>query len=83
MQILYFAWVREIIGLESETVQPPESLATIADLLDWLEARSPAHAQALSDRANIRTALDMRFAPPETPLEGAREIAIFPPVTGG
>jgi molybdopterin synthase sulfur carrier subunit len=83
MKILYFAWVREIIGKDSESLEPPRMVETVSDLLDWLEARSPAHAEALSDRPNIRTALDQHFAQPETPIAGAKEIAIFPPVTGG
>jgi molybdopterin synthase sulfur carrier subunit len=83
LNIVYFAWVREKIGKESETLTPPQEVETIADLLDWLQARSPNHAAALSDRANIRTAIDQNFASPQTPLAGAKEIAIFPPVTGG
>lgn len=83
MQILYFAWIREKIGKESETLAPPRMVETVSDLLDWLEARSPAHAEALSDRQYIRTALDQHFAQPETHIAGATEIAIFPPVTGG
>lgn len=81
--ILYFAWVREKIGIDSESLTPPASIETIADLLDWLSTRSPAHADALQDRTQIRTALDQNFAPPETPLGTAQEVAIFPPVTGG
>lgn len=83
MDILYFAWVREKIGRESESLTPPPYVETVSDLLDWLQARSPAHAAALSDRANIRTALDQHFANPDAPIAGAKEIAIFPPVTGG
>jgi molybdopterin synthase sulfur carrier subunit len=52
-------------------------------LLDWLAARSPGHAAALADRGAIRVAIDQEFAGPDTPIAGAREIAIFPPVTGG
>lgn len=83
MKILYFAWIREKIGHEAETLTPPRMVETVADLLDWLEARSPAHAEALSDRTHIRTALDMHFAAHDAPLGAAQEIAIFPPVTGG
>lgn len=83
MDILYFAWVREKIGLDGETLEPPAGVATVAALIDWLAARSPAHADALADRTRLRAAVDQRFAAPETTIAGAREVAIFPPVTGG
>jgi molybdopterin synthase sulfur carrier subunit len=81
--LLYFAWVRERVGTDTETLTPPASVTDVAALLDWLAARSPGHAAALADRSRIRVAVDQQFAGPETPLAGAREIAIFPPVTGG
>jgi molybdopterin synthase sulfur carrier subunit len=83
VEILYFAWVREQVGQDAEQLELPAHLATVTDLLDWLASRSPGHAAALADRSRIRTALDQQFASPETALAGAREIAIFPPVTGG
>ena len=81
--MLYFAWVREKIGLDQETLTPPASVETVADLLDWLAARSPNHAAALEDRSAIRVALDQDFAGADTPLGSPQEVAIFPPVTGG
>lgn len=83
MILLYFAWVREQIGTDSETVTPPAEIATVAALLDWLATRSPAHAGALADRSRIRVALDDEFASPDSPVSGVQEVAIFPPVTGG
>ncbi len=83
VDLLYFAWVREMIGVESERLAQPAAVTTVAALLDWLATRSPGHAAALADRTRIRVAVDQRFATPDTPLAGAREIAIFPPVTGG
>lgn len=83
MQLLYFARVREQIGLGAEAITLPAEVATVAQLLDWLAARSPGHAAALADRGSIRVAVDQDFAQPDTPLAGAAEIAIFPPVTGG
>lgn len=83
MDFLYFAWVRERIGFGAETLAPPAAAVTIADLLDWLAAQSPGHAAALADRAAIRVAIDETFVSPDAPIAGAREIAIFPPVTGG
>jgi molybdopterin synthase sulfur carrier subunit len=83
MQLLYFARVREQIGLGAEDVTLPADVATVGQLLDWLAARSPGHAAALADRSAIRVAVDQDFAQPDTPITGAAEIAIFPPVTGG
>jgi molybdopterin synthase sulfur carrier subunit len=83
MTILYFAWVREKIGTDGETLDPPADVTTVAALLDWLATRSPGHAAALAERSRIRVALDDDFASPDSPVAGARELAIFPPVTGG
>lgn len=83
VQLLYFAWVREMVGTDSETITLPADITTVAALLDWLAARSPGHAAALADRSRIRIAVDQAFATSATPLNNPREIAIFPPVTGG
>jgi sulfur-carrier protein len=83
MEILYFAWVRERIGLAAETLEPPAEVSTVTGLLDWLATRSPGHAVALADRSAIRIALDQDFVGFDAPIAGAGEIAIFPPVTGG
>ncbi len=83
VELLYFAWVREAIGADTETLTLPTDVTNIASLLDWLATRSAGHATALADRTRIRVAVDQNFATGETPLAGAREIAIFPPVTGG
>lgn len=81
MRLLYFAWVREAVGRDAETLDPP--VATVAELLDWLATRSEGHAAALADRGRIRVAVDQRMAGPGTSIAGAAEVAIFPPVTGG
>ena len=83
IEMLYFAWVRERIGVAGETLAPPAQVATVGALLDWLAARSPGHAAALADRGAIRVAIDEDFVGLDAGLNGAREIAIFPPVTGG
>ena len=83
IDLLYFAWVRERIGRDGETLPCPAGVATVADLLDWLVARSPAHAAALADRSAIRVAVDQAFAGLDTPVSDGCEVAIFPPVTGG
>lgn len=82
-RLLYFAWVRERVGVAEETLDLPPELITVADLLDWLAARSPGHATALADRSVVRVGLDQDFAGVDAPIAGVREIAIFPPVTGG
>lgn len=83
IDLLYFAWVRESLGKDGETVDPPPQVATVADMLDWLAASSEVHARAFADRGRLRAAIDQRFAPLHTAIAGAREVAIFPPVTGG
>jgi len=83
MQILYFAWVREQIGMDGEDVTPPAGIDSVAQLIDWLTGRSAGHAAALADPARLRIAVDQRFATPHDLIADAREIAIFPPVTGG
>ncbi len=83
VDILYFAWVREAMGRATERVSPPASVASIADLVDWLAARDPAAAAALADRGRLRAAVDQMFVGLDAPIAGAREIALFPPVTGG
>ena len=83
LTMLYFAWVRESVGAGEEIVEPPEEVATGAALLDWLAADSALHAAAFADRARLRAAIDQSFVPLDAPIAGAREIAIFPPVTGG
>lgn len=83
IDMLYFAWVRELVGTGGEQVDPPASVVTVADLIDWLGAASDPHARAFADRGRLRAAIDQRFVALDTPIAGAREIAIFPPVTGG
>lgn len=83
MQLLYFAWVRERIGTGEETVEPPEAVRTVADLADWLRGRSAGHAEALADITRLRAAIDQRFVPLDSELGAAKEVAFFPPVTGG
>ena len=83
LTIVYFAWVREAIGRDEEQVERAQAGATVADLVAMLAARGGGYAQALGDPARLRAAIDQRFAPLDTPIGEAREIALFPPVTGG
>lgn len=83
MRMVYFAWVRERIGTAEEEVSPPSSVTTIADLVDWLAGQSEPHAAAFAERDRLRAARDQDFVSLDTPIADAKEIAIFPPVTGG
>lgn len=83
MKILYFAWVRERIGQGSESIDPPESVATARDLVTWLKTREPRYEAAFADLSAIRVAVDQRQADLDAPIAGAAEVAFFPPVTGG
>ena len=83
VQLLYFAWVRERIGRPGETLEVPSSVSTVADLVRWLAARGPEYAEAFAKPQLVRAALDQTHVKPDTPLGQAREIAFFPPVTGG
>ncbi|PCG10927.1 MULTISPECIES: molybdopterin converting factor subunit 1 [Sphingomonas] len=83
MRILYFAWVRERVGVAEEEVTPPADVADVAALIDWLATRSDGHRAAFADPARLRAAVDQAFVALDAPVAGAREVAIFPPVTGG
>ena len=83
MNILYFAWVKEKVGRGEEQVALPASVATVADLMDWLAARGGGYAAAFADRKLIKAAVDQEHVPPTAALNNAAEVAFFPPVTGG
>ncbi|KGJ18287.1 molybdopterin converting factor subunit 1 [Paracoccus sanguinis] len=81
LDVLYFAWLRERIGAPRERVAT--AAATVGDLAAELAARDDRHAAALSDLRAVRVAVDQQLAAMDTPLAGAREVAFFPPMTGG
>ncbi len=83
MTVLYFASVKEKVGLSQEQVEPPANVATVSDLMDWLAARSPRHADAFASRSMIKSAVDQTHVPSSASVRTAREVAFFPPVTGG
>ncbi len=83
LQMLYFAWVRERIGIDGETIAMPPGVVDVATLLDALEARGGGYADALFERDRIRVAVDQAFVGPDAPVRDGAEVAIFPPVTGG
>lgn len=81
IDVLYFAWLRERIGVPKEAVET--RAATVADLVEELKAREDRYALAFSDMASIRVAVDQELTSLDTSLEGVREVAFFPPMTGG
>ena len=83
MKVRYFASVRERIGLSEEDVAPPSEVSTVGDLIAWLSRRGEGYATAFTDAAKVRAALDQTHARLDAPIGSAREIAFFPPMTGG
>ncbi len=83
MKLVYFAWIKTTIGQAEEETDIPEQVRNVADLLNWLESRSPQYAAALADRAAVRVAVNQEFAQPDNPVANGDEVALFPPVTGG
>lgn len=83
MKVLYFAWVRERVGKAEETLEPPASVRTVSDLMQWLVARGEEYASAFASPRTIRAAIDHTHVKPDTAIAGAGEIAFFPPMTGG
>lgn len=81
MDVLYFAWVRERIGLPKEQITT--TAATVAELVDELRAREDRYQAAFADLTALRVAVDQELADFDAPLSGVREVAFFPPMTGG
>lgn len=83
VKLLYFAWVREKTGLGEETVDLPEGVETVTDLIGWLKTRGPEYEAAFEQAGVIRTAINQTHVAHDAGIANAREIAFFPPVTGG
>lgn len=81
IEVLYFAWVRERVGAPRERVET--SCATVMDLVAELRSRGEGHEAAFADLSSIRVAVDQELRGFDAPLKGAREVAFFPPMTGG
>lgn len=81
--ILYFAWVRDAVGIGEEVVEIPDYLTTLGELAALLALRSEGHARAFADLDKLRCAVDLAMVGFDAPIAGAKEIAFFPPVTGG
>jgi molybdopterin synthase sulfur carrier subunit len=83
VKLRYFAWVRERVGKTEEEIAPPPGVATIGELMDWLAGRGEEYAHAFENHKVIRAAIDRTHVRADAAIKGAREIAFFPPMTGG
>jgi len=83
MRLLYFAWVKEKTGIAAEDVELPPGVATVGEVIGWLKTRGPEFAHAFERAEVIRAAIDQNHVRHDARIGAAREIAFFPPVTGG
>jgi len=83
MKLLYFAWLRERIGLAEENVTPPAEVVDVASLVAWLRGRGPHYALAFARPEAIRVAVNQRHVKGAAAVQASDEVALFPPVTGG
>jgi molybdopterin converting factor subunit 1 len=83
LTVVYFAWLRERVGVAEETVSPPNGVTTVADLIDYLSNLDARHAAAFRERRSVRCAVNQEFADIAAILRPGDEIGFFPPVTGG
>jgi sulfur-carrier protein len=83
VKLLYFAWVRERIGKGEEVVELPAGVSTVADLMTWLAGRGEEYAFAFENPKVIRAAINHTHVKPGAMIAGAKEVAFFPPMTGG
>lgn len=83
MKVLYFAWLRERLNRGEEEIDPPASVVTVADLIQWLRTRDEAADIAMNNPAILLAAIDAKKVPHSAPIAGAKIIALLPPMTGG
>jgi sulfur-carrier protein len=83
IKVRYFAWVRERVGKPEEEIEPPADIATVGELMVWLAGQGEHYAYAFENPKVIRAAIDRNHVRSEARIEGAGEIAFFPPMTGG
>jgi molybdopterin synthase sulfur carrier subunit len=83
MQMLYFGWVRGKIGIDRETVEPPDGIDDVEGLITWLRDRGGGYAEALDDLSVVRVAVNQELVDLDQPVARGDEVALFPPMTGG
>ena len=83
IKVLYFAWVRERVGKPEEEIDPPAAVETVGQLVGWLAGKGEHYAHAFENPKVIRAAIDRRHVHADASINGAHEIAFFPPMTGG
>ena len=83
MKVRYFAWVRERVGKAEEELEPPAGIVTVDQLMAWLAAKGESYAYAFENPKVIRAAIDRSHVRADARIDGAGEIAFFPPMTGG
>tara|TARA_B100001123_G_C14438949_1_gene681809 strand:- start:44 stop:310 length:267 start_codon:yes stop_codon:yes gene_type:complete len=83
MNVLYFAWIRNQIGIGEESLDLPEGVTTVSDFLEWLSRRGPNYLEALKNRSVVRVAVNQEYVSLDHELAPGDEVALFPPVTGG
>jgi molybdopterin synthase sulfur carrier subunit len=83
VKLRYFAWVRERVGKPEEEIEVPAGVTTVSGLMEWLATRGEEYAHAFDNPRVIRAAIDRTHVTPEAAIQDAREIAFFPPMSGG
>lgn len=83
MKVLYFAWMRQHIGVSNEDIELPDSVSTVDEMVNWLTARGNGYAKAFDKREVIRAAVNQEYVQFDHAISDDDEIAFFPPVTGG
>jgi len=83
MKVLYFAWLRSKTGIAEEDISPPETVATVGQLIDWLKEKGEGYQAAFADLAVVRVAVNQEYVDFDHPVKAGDEVAMFPPVTGG
>ena len=83
LQLRYFAWVRERVGTDIETVTLPEDVRTVAELVTWLRGRGAPYESVFADAGSMRVAVDRTLLDFDASVVGVDEVAFFPPMTGG
>lgn len=81
--MIYFSWIRENIGKNEENIEVPENIKTIKELIEWLKTKGEEYKQTFENAENIKVAIDQEHVKHETTIKNAKEIALFPPMSGG